>query len=71
MDELKNTLDTIKTIDWDSASVSFFVVKRKLIQRSAKYDMLPHLDMINLSVNFDFVLLHKKSSLYNQQMEFI
>jgi hypothetical protein len=39
MDELKNTLDTIKTIDWDSASVSFFVVKRKLIQRSAKYDI--------------------------------
>lgn len=39
MDELKNTLNTIKTIDWDSASVSFFVVKRKLIQRSAKYDI--------------------------------
>jgi len=38
MDELK-TLNTIKTIDWDSASVSFFVVKRKLIQRSAKYDI--------------------------------
>lgn len=39
MDELKNALNTIKTIDWDSASVSFFVVKRKLIQRSAKYDI--------------------------------
>ncbi|MEA5112922.1 MAG: DUF4868 domain-containing protein [Geobacteraceae bacterium] len=39
MNTLKNTLDTIKKIDWDSASVSFFVVKRKLIQRSAKYDI--------------------------------
>lgn len=39
MDALKKTLDTIKAIDWDSASVSFFVVKRMLIQRSAKYDV--------------------------------
>lgn len=39
MNELKNKLNTIKTIDWDSASVSFYVVKRKLIQRIAKYDI--------------------------------
>ena len=39
MNELKNKLNTVKTIDWDSASVSFYVVKRKLIQRSAKYDI--------------------------------
>ena len=39
MNELKNKLNTVKTIDWDSASVSFYVVKRKLIQRIAKYDI--------------------------------
>lgn len=39
MGTLKKTLDTIKAIDWGSASVSFFVVKRKLIQRSAKYEI--------------------------------
>lgn len=39
MDELKNKLNRIKIIDWDSASVSFYVVKRKLIQRIAKYDI--------------------------------
>ncbi|KIX11616.1 hypothetical protein X474_23385 [Dethiosulfatarculus sandiegensis] len=39
MDGFNKTLDRIKTIDWDSALVSFFVVKRKLIQRSAKYDI--------------------------------
>lgn len=39
MDELKNKLNRIKKIDWDSASVSFYVVKRKLIQRIAKYDI--------------------------------
>ena len=39
MGTLKKILDTIKAIDWGSASVSFFVVKRKLIQRSAKYEI--------------------------------
>lgn len=39
MDKLKSTLDTIKIINWDSALVSFFVVKRRLIQRSAKYEI--------------------------------
>lgn len=38
--DLKTTLDKIKTINWDSASVSFFVIKRKLVQRTAKYEVL-------------------------------
>lgn len=40
MDELKATLDAIKSYNWDSASVSFFVVKRKLVQRNARYEIL-------------------------------
>nr|VFK24120.1 MAG: hypothetical protein BECKMB1821G_GA0114241_100729 [Candidatus Kentron sp. MB]VFK30506.1 MAG: hypothetical protein BECKMB1821I_GA0114274_101611 [Candidatus Kentron sp. MB]VFK75278.1 MAG: hypothetical protein BECKMB1821H_GA0114242_101910 [Candidatus Kentron sp. MB] len=37
-DNLKTTLDNIKTFDWNSALVSFFVVKREPQRdRSAKY----------------------------------
>lgn len=39
MDDINNILNKLKIIEWDSASVSFFVVKRKLIQRCAKYDV--------------------------------
>ncbi|RJP89639.1 MAG: DUF4868 domain-containing protein [Desulfobacteraceae bacterium] len=40
MDDFKATLDIIKTFNWGTASVSFFVVKRKLIQRKAEYTVL-------------------------------
>lgn len=37
MDELKDKLAEIKSIDWEVASISFFIVKRKLIERRAQY----------------------------------
>nr|VFK37666.1 MAG: protein of unknown function (DUF4868) [Candidatus Kentron sp. TC] len=40
MDNLEGTLDRIKALDWNSALVSFFIVKRKLAERKAKYDVL-------------------------------
>ena len=40
MNDLKATLDKIKKINWDSALVSFFIVKRRLKRREAKYDVL-------------------------------
>nr|VFJ87414.1 MAG: protein of unknown function (DUF4868) [Candidatus Kentron sp. LFY] len=40
MDNLKATLDHIKTLDWNSALVSFFIVKRSLVEREAKYNVL-------------------------------
>lgn len=39
MKKLKNTFDEVKKQKWDTASVSLFVVKRKLVNRSAKYDV--------------------------------
>lgn len=49
MDDFNNRLNTIKKIDWDGASVSFFVVKRTLKQREAKYN--------TFNVNVDKALL--------------
>ena len=40
MDDLRAKLDAIKNLNWNNASVSFFIVKRKLIQRSARYEVL-------------------------------
>ena len=40
MDDLRAKLDALKNLDWNNASVSFFVVKRKLRERSAKYEVL-------------------------------
>ncbi len=40
VDDLKVKLDAIKNLNWNNASVSFFIVKRKLIQRSARYESL-------------------------------
>jgi hypothetical protein len=50
---------------------AFAAVGLRLLRHDCIIRQLPHFDMINLSVNFDFILFHKKSSLYNQQMEFI
>ncbi len=44
MDDLRAKLDAIKNLNWNNASVSFFVVKRKLRQRSARYETL-HVDI--------------------------
>lgn len=40
MDDFKKILKAVKAINWGKATVSFFIVKRKLIQRKAKYDVL-------------------------------
>ena len=40
MDDLEAKLDLLKKLNWSTASVSFFVVKRKLILREAKYEVL-------------------------------
>ena len=40
MDDLRAKLDAIKNSNWNNAAVSFFIVKRKLIQRNARYEIL-------------------------------
>ena len=46
MEDLKAKLDLLKNLNWNNASVSFYVVKRKLIQREAKYEVL-HVNINN------------------------
>ncbi len=40
MNDLRAKLDEIKNLNWNNASVSFFIVKRKLRQRNAIYETL-------------------------------
>lgn len=40
MSDFKEILKTVKSADWATASISFFVVKRRLIQRSATYEVM-------------------------------
>ena len=40
MDDLRAKLDDIKSLNWNNSVVSFFVVKRKLRQRNARYEVL-------------------------------
>jgi len=40
VENLKEVLKNVKAIDWKKSSVSFFIVKRKLIKRKAQYEVL-------------------------------
>lgn len=51
MQELQNALQRVKNQNWASATVSFYVVRRRLVRREANYDLL--------SVNVDEKLRRK------------
>lgn len=40
MEELQNSFNEVKEINWNEAVVSFYVVKRRLANREAKYEIL-------------------------------
>jgi hypothetical protein len=40
MENLQNNFNEVKDINWSEATVSFYVVKRKLVNRKAKYEIL-------------------------------
>lgn len=40
MDNLENSFKQVKEIEWNEAVVSFYIIKRKLVNREAKYEVL-------------------------------
>jgi hypothetical protein len=40
MKNLQESFNKVKEINWNEAVVSFYVVKRKLVRREAKYKIL-------------------------------
>lgn len=61
MSELKKILRTVKGIPWGRASVSFYVVKRVLVQRSAKYEVM--------QVNIDASMSKKLRNIITEKIQ--
>ena len=40
MEELNEKFEQVKAVSWNEAVVSFYIVKRKLVNREAKYEIL-------------------------------
>lgn len=61
MEELNEKFEQVKTVDWSEAVVSFYVVKRRLVNKEAKYEIL--------QVNTDDNLRRKLRSVANRKVE--
>ncbi len=61
MEDLQNSFNEVKDINWNEAVVSFYVVKRRLANREAKYEIL--------QVNVDENLCKKIRKVANDKVE--
>ena len=62
MKTLKATLKKAKQLQWQNATVSFYVVKRRLVQRDARYEVL--------TVNIDKELAKKVRGIVKSKIEY-
>lgn len=69
MENLENIFQQVKEIDWNESIVSFYIVKRRLVNREAKYEVLQVNTDDNLRKKLRKVAADKVSS-SNQALEY-